>query len=87
MVRQYRVSFFKRLADSTGHMVDACQATVEVSAPSKQRAIDTARRRFAEAAHVGSWSLRADYETAVPAHARTARPTRRKALHAEAAVG
>lgn len=65
MVHKYRVSFFKRLADSTGHAVDACQATVEVAAPSKQQAISLARRRFAEDAAIGTWWLRADYETAV----------------------
>lgn len=64
MVHKYRVSFFKRLADSTGHVVDACQATVEVSAPDKQQAIHMARRRFAEDSRVSKWWLRADYETA-----------------------
>ncbi len=65
MVHRYRVSFFKRLADSTGHAVDACQAMVEVAAPNKRQAIEAARLRFAEDAQVGNWSLRADYETVV----------------------
>lgn len=62
MPRMYRVEFFKKLADSTGHEVEACQGTVEVAAASKPRAIDTARQKFAESEHVGVWSLRADYE-------------------------
>ena len=65
MARTYRVSFFKRLADSTGHTVEACQGSVEIAAPSRPRAIEAARREFAEVGHVGLWSLRADYETAV----------------------
>ena len=36
MERIYRVSFFKRLADRTGHAVDACQGAVEVRAPSEE---------------------------------------------------
>ena len=64
MERIYRVSFFKRLADRTGHVVDACQGAVEVRAPSKSRAIGIARERFAELEDVSVWSLRADYEQA-----------------------
>jgi hypothetical protein len=58
----YRVSFFKKLTDSTGHPVDACQGTVEVQASSEDSAIGVARRAFAELKDVGEWSLRADYE-------------------------
>ena len=64
MAHKYRVSFFKRLADSTGHEVEACQGTVEVSAPNRQRAIEQARERFAANERIGVWSLRADYEKA-----------------------
>jgi hypothetical protein len=58
----YHISFFKRLTDSTGHPVDACQGTVEVRASSEDRAIDAARSRFAALEEVCIWSLRADYE-------------------------
>jgi hypothetical protein len=58
----YHVSFFKCLADSYGHSVDACQGAVEVRAQSEDRAIELARRKFAELKDVGIWSLRADYE-------------------------
>ena len=64
MLRKYRVSFFKRLADSTGHPVDACQAILEIPALDGQRAIEEARRRFAEQQRIALWSLRADYATA-----------------------
>ncbi len=63
MQQIYRVSFFKRLIDSNGHPVDACQGTVEVRAPDQGDAIAQARSRFAELKKVVSWSLRADYET------------------------
>ncbi len=58
----YRVSFFKRLIDSNGRPVDACQGAVEVRAPGKDHAVNLARHRFAEVKDVADWSLRADYE-------------------------
>ena len=48
MEQIYRVSFFKQLADSTGHPVDACQGAVEVRAPTEDRAIELARKMFAK---------------------------------------
>ena len=62
MEKIYRVSFFKSLTDSTGHLFKPCQGTVEVHAPNESRAIAIARQRFAEREDVGVWSLRADYE-------------------------
>jgi hypothetical protein len=59
----YRIAFFKRLTDSTGHPANPCQGVVEVRASSEDRAIELARRRFAELAGVSTWSFRADYET------------------------
>lgn len=61
----YRVSFFKKLADSTGHCVDALQGAVEVEGDRKSRVIGNARRKFAELKDVPVWSLRADYERVV----------------------
>jgi hypothetical protein len=63
MKQIYRVSFFKKLTDSNGHPVDAWQGAVEVRATSRDGAIDLARPRFADLKDVGSWTLRADYET------------------------
>ena len=59
----YRVRFFKKLVDSTGHAVDACQGVLEVRASSESRAIEIARARFAEMGQIKAWWLRADYET------------------------
>jgi hypothetical protein len=64
MAQIYRVSFFKRLTDSNGHPVDACQGAVEVSASSEDRAVNMARLKFAELEDISIWSLRADYEKA-----------------------
>jgi hypothetical protein len=62
MKQLYRVSFFKRLTDSTGHQFDAIQGAVEVEGYRKSRAILSARRKFTKMKDVQSWSLRADYE-------------------------
>lgn len=59
----YRISFFKKLLDSTGHPVDACQASLEIKAASQERAIETARQVFAEESHIPAWFLYADYHT------------------------
>ncbi len=58
----YYVSFFKRLVDSNGRCVDACQGAVEVRAADRDNAIKLARKKFAELKDVMDWSLRADYE-------------------------
>ncbi len=66
----YRESFFKKLADSTGHCVDALQGAVEVEDDRKSRVI--VRRKFAELKDVPVWSLRADYEcVAMLGHSRS----------------
>jgi hypothetical protein len=62
MKQLYRVSFFKRLTDSTGHPVDVPQGSVEVHGDRKSRAVRAARQRFAELKSVRTWTLRADYE-------------------------
>jgi hypothetical protein len=62
MKQNYRVSFFKRLVDSTGHPFDACQGVVEVRAISTKTAAD-GKRIFAELKGVKDWSLRADHES------------------------
>lgn len=73
MEQFYRVSFFKKLTDSTGHAVDARQGAVRVSASSEDRAIEAARLKFAELKDVSTWSLRADYEKVelLPSRGRT----------------
>jgi len=56
----YVVTFFKRVADSTGHEIEAPQGAVELTCPSLREAIETATRRFAETHHIPDWSLHAD---------------------------
>jgi hypothetical protein len=64
MVENYRISFFKNLVDSEGHPANACQGVIKVSSPSREIAIERARKKFANLKGVSSWSLRADYEVA-----------------------
>ena len=59
----YRVSFFKKLVDSYGHPVDACQSVIEVRAVGQEQAIEQARLNFAKTKGVSDWSFYADYET------------------------
>jgi hypothetical protein len=63
MADVYRVNFFKKLTDSTGHPVDACQGMVQVRALDQWRALEAARIKFAEVKDVRVWWLRADYES------------------------
>jgi hypothetical protein len=66
MQQPYRVTFFKKLVDSTGHPVDAIQGSVELDASDTRSAMDRARVAFAERKQVGNWSLRADYMNVEP---------------------
>ncbi len=63
MNKLYRICFFKKLVDSTGHPVDACQDDLKVFASAQERAIEDARLIFAERREIPHWSLHADYET------------------------
>ena len=63
MRQVYRVSFFKKLVDSTGHPFEPCQGVVDIRAIGQRRAIENAKLKFAEIKPVGDWSLRADYSS------------------------
>ncbi|HTI79786.1 MAG TPA: hypothetical protein VL614_04975 [Acetobacteraceae bacterium] len=63
MNQLYRICFFKRLVDSRGHPVDACQDDLKILAPTQERAIEDARLVFAKRREIPHWSLHADYET------------------------
>jgi 1,2-phenylacetyl-CoA epoxidase PaaB subunit len=67
----YRVSFFKRLVDSTGHPSAPVQGVVEVHAASEDDAVKLARLNFAENKDICSWTLRADYHEAALLSGRT----------------
>ena len=60
----YRVSFFKKVADSTGHLFNPVQGAIGVRAENANRAVELARLEFAKQKQVGSWTLRADSEHA-----------------------
>ena len=60
----YRVSFFKKICDSTGHEFDVLQGAIEVHAESSGSAVQAARREFAKLKNVGQWAMRADREQA-----------------------
>jgi hypothetical protein len=66
MEHDYSVSFFKRLVDSYGRTVDACQGTVEVRAADQVLATERAKQEFARLKDVRDWSLRGDYAKVVP---------------------
>jgi len=58
----YRVSFFRTVADSTGHLFNALQGAVEVHAENSGKAVQLARLKFAKLKHVTTWTIRADHE-------------------------
>ncbi len=62
MIPIYRVSFFKKVCDSTSHEFDVLQGAVEVHAESSGSAVHAARREFAKLKCVGQWTMRADRE-------------------------
>jgi hypothetical protein len=57
---KYLVTFFKRVADASGHEIEAPQDAIELSCRSMGDAIETATRQFAETHHIANWSLHAD---------------------------
>jgi hypothetical protein len=57
---KYVVTFFKRVANSSGHEVQAPQDAIELSSGTLREAIETATRRFADARHIPDWSQHAD---------------------------
>lgn len=63
MNKWYRVCFFKKLTDSTGHPVNACQGTFKVHASDQEGAVQDARLEFEKLRNIVRWSLHADYET------------------------
>ena len=60
MMSKYVFTFFKRVADATGHEIEAPQDSIELSSITLRDAIESATRHFAEKRHVRDWSLRAD---------------------------
>jgi hypothetical protein len=57
---RYVFTFFKRMADSTGHEVETPEDAIELSSATLRDAVETATRRFADKRHIRDWSLHAD---------------------------
>jgi len=83
----YRVSFYKKLINDTGHPVEPCQGVVEVHGKDRKCAIENAKHRFAELKGVTDWSLYADYAIAkaVATHRRVSRSVSPKGQSVDAA--
>ncbi|HUN44001.1 MAG TPA: hypothetical protein VMU81_27225 [Acetobacteraceae bacterium] len=60
----YRVSFYKKLTDDTGHPAEPCQGVVEVHEKNRKCAIEVAKQRFAELKGATDSSAFADYAIA-----------------------
>ena len=59
-MQRFRVKFFKKVADATGHEHKMCQREFDVEAQSEGDAIDEAKSLFSTAEDGGDWNLRAD---------------------------
>ena len=62
MRQMYRVSFFKKLTDSTGHPVDEARGPKFVL-PAGMAQLSLPGPGSPKIKDVGTWTLRADYET------------------------
>jgi hypothetical protein len=56
----YIVTFFKNLVDSEGHPFKTTQDQFELVSSNPQCAVESAIERFANARHIGDWTLHAD---------------------------
>ena len=59
-MQRFRVKFFKKIADATGHEHKMCQREFDVDAASEGEAMEKAKSLFSSAEHSEDWSLRAD---------------------------
>jgi hypothetical protein len=58
---EYRISFFKNLLSSDGHLFKCFQQAIEIRrARNAGRAIEAAERRYERLRHVADWKLCAD---------------------------
>ena len=58
----YRVSFSKRVLDSTGHLFTPIQGLIEVHAGDPAKAVELARVEFAKQKQATTWMMYADSE-------------------------
>ena len=59
-MQRYRVKFFKKVADATGHEHKMCQREFDIEAESEAAAVEEGKALFSTAEHSSEWSLRAD---------------------------
>jgi len=59
-MNKYVLTFFKRVADSSGHEIEAPQDAMELCSSTLRDAVEVATRRFAEKRHIRDWSVHAD---------------------------
>ena len=57
---RYIARFMKNVLGENGHEAEICQRSVEIEAPNRGRAAETAKIKFCEAECVSDWALRAD---------------------------
>jgi hypothetical protein len=57
---RYVVHFMKDVLGEYGRQCEICQSTLEIDAPSEDRAVELAKKRFCEKQSLRDWSLHAD---------------------------
>jgi hypothetical protein len=57
---RYVVHFMKDVLGEYGRQCEICQSTLEIDAPSEDRAVELAKKKFCESQALGDWSLHAD---------------------------
>lgn len=57
---RYVVHFMKDVLGEYGRQSEICQSTLEIDAPSEDRAIELAKQKFCESQALRDWSLHAD---------------------------
>lgn len=57
---RYVINFMKDVLGEYGRQCEICQSTVEIEAPSEDRAVELAKKKFCEKQALRDWSLHAD---------------------------
>ena len=57
---RYVVHFMKDVLGEYGRQREICQSTLEIDAPSEDRAVELAKKKFCEKQSLCDWSLHAD---------------------------
>jgi hypothetical protein len=57
---RYVVHFMKDVLGEYGRQCEICQSTLEIDAPTEDRAVELAKKKFCESQALRDWSLHAD---------------------------